>query len=133
MAGKTLRHSIAIFFVVLPMAGGAYAQDSDVKRMVLQRTDVVGTTYECILGRAEIPPGMSIGRHTHQGVEVGYIAAGVLDLIVEGREPLRLKAGDSYTIPAGAVHDAANAGSSVSTALATWVVEKGKPLSQPAP
>jgi quercetin dioxygenase-like cupin family protein len=41
-----------------------------------------------------------------QGVEMGYLLEGEADLIVEGRPDQHLKAGDSYTIPAGTVHDA---------------------------
>lgn len=133
MVMTTLLRPLALVFGLLILAEGAQAQDAGIKRMVLQRTDVVGTAYECVLGKADIPPGMSIGRHTHHGVEVGYIAAGAIELMIEGQGTLHLKAGDSYTIPAGLAHDAANMGSTVSTAMATWVVEKGKPLSVPAP
>lgn len=115
------------------VTGDVFAQDPDIKRMVLQRTDVPDTIYECVLGLAELAPGISIGRHTHQGVEVGYVAAGMLELTVEGQKTFTLRAGDSYTIQAGKIHDAKNTGSSIAKAMATWVVEKGKPLSQPAP
>lgn len=125
-----------LFFVTalaaLCMAGSAFAQDPEVKRMVLQRIDVPNTTYECISGMAELPPGMSIGRHTHSGVEVGYIAAGSIELVVEGAGTKILKTGDSYAIPAGTAHDAKSVGDIAAQAMATWVVEKGKLLSQPA-
>ena len=120
--------AIGIFLI----PGVAFAQDAEVKRMILERIDVPGTQYECISGMAELPPGMSIGRHTHSGVEVGYIAAGSIELLVDGEEARHLKAGDSYTIPAGTAHNARSIGSASAKAMATWVVEKGKPLSQPA-
>ncbi len=123
----------ATVFGLLVVAGGVHAEDAGIKRTVLQRIDVVGTAYECVMGKADIPPGMSIGRHIHHGVEVGYISAGAIELMIEGQAPLHLKAGDSYAIPAGTAHDAANTSGSISTAMATWVVEKGKPLSQPSP
>jgi quercetin dioxygenase-like cupin family protein len=39
-----------------------------------------------------------------------------------------LKAGDVLFIPAGAIHTAKNVGSGRGAELATYVVEKGKPL-----
>ena len=133
MTTRTMSHLFVAILVFLGAAGTAFAQEPGIKRMVLQRIEVPDTAYECVLGMAELPPGTSIGRHTHHGVEVGYIAAGDIELMIEGQETKHLKAGDSYTIPAGTVHDAKNIGSSMGTAMATWVVEKGKPLSQPAP
>jgi quercetin dioxygenase-like cupin family protein len=41
-----------------------------------------------------------------------------------------LKAGESLFIPAGTVHSAKNVGSSNTAELATYIVEKGKPLVQ---
>ena len=43
-----------------------------------------------------------------------------------------LRAGDSYQIPAGAIHDA-KSGPKGAKVIATYVVEKGKPLASPAP
>ncbi len=126
-AGKIL---IAALFFFAPIA--THAQDGEIKRMIMQRIDVPNTHYECISGMAELPPGMSIGRHTHSGVEVGYITEGSLELVIEGDEPMQLVAGDSYSIPAGKIHDARSIGVTTAVAMATWVVEKGKPLSQPA-
>ncbi len=111
----------------------AFAQDAEIKRQIMQRSDVPGTAYETVLGIAELPSGMSIGKHTHLGVEVGYVAQGELELMIDGQAPIRLKAGDSYLVPAGAAHDAKSIGNVPGRAVATWVVEKGKPLSQPAP
>ena len=48
---------------------------------------------------------------------------------VEGKSrPVTLKAGEVLFIPAGTVHSAKNVGSSVGKELATYIVEKGKPL-----
>ena len=133
MTPRQLCCVLTIMLGFISVTGDVFAQDPDIKRMVLQRTDVPNTIYECVFGLAELAPGTSIGRHTHNGVEVGYVAAGILELKVEGQETYILRAGDSYTIPAGTIHDAKNTGNSIAKAMATWVVEKGKPLSQPAP
>lgn len=107
------------------------AQAPGIKRTLLQKTDV-GQGMEAILGLAEIAPGQSTGRHTHFGVETGYVIEGNGTLEIEGQAPIMLKPGDSYTIPAGKVHDAKALGPGASKVLATYIVEKGKPLATPA-
>jgi len=119
--------------VALVLAGGALAQDTGVKRTVLQRTDVaIGVPQEGVMGTAVLPPGASIGAHTHLGVEMGYVLEGELDLIVAGEAVRRVKAGDTFVVPAGKVHDAKSVGTGQGKVLAVWVVEKGKPLAEPA-
>ena len=93
----------------------------------------MGDNREAILGVAEIPPGAAAGRHTHPGVEFGYVVEGSASLEVEGETPKLLKAGDSYTIPMGKIHDAKTVGDKPVKVLATYVVEKGRPLATPAP
>lgn len=107
------------------------AQAPGIKRTLLQRTDV-GNNMELIVATAELPPGGAIGRHTHFGVESGYVLAGSFSLEVEGEVPKLLKAGDSYTVPAGRVHDAKAVGDGPAKVLASYAVEKGKPLATPA-
>ena len=103
-----------------------------IKRMILQRIDIA-PDREVILGMAEIPPGMAAGRHTHFGTETGYVAEGSASLEIEGETPKLMKAGDSYVIPAGKVHDAKTVGDKPVRVIATYIVEKGKPLATPAP
>jgi oxalate decarboxylase/phosphoglucose isomerase-like protein (cupin superfamily) len=69
-------------------------------------------------------------RHTHPGEEIIYVLEGLLEYQVEGKPPVTLKAGDVLFIPAGTVHAAKNVGSGNAAELATYVVEKGKPLSR---
>jgi quercetin dioxygenase-like cupin family protein len=114
------------------LATAVDAQAPGIKRTLMQRADV-GDNREVILGLAEISPGGATGRHTHFGTEVGYVIEGTSTLEVDGEAPRQLKAGDSYTIPAGKVHNAKAAGDAATKVLATYVVEKGKPLATPAP
>jgi quercetin dioxygenase-like cupin family protein len=125
------RFSLAACVLALVTATSNLAQAPGIKRTLLQRTDI-GNNMEVILGLAEIAPGGSTGRHTHFGVETGYIISGSGSLEVEGETPKLLKAGDSYTIPANKIHDAKAVGDGPSKVLATYVVEKGKPLVTPA-
>ena len=104
------------------------AQTPAIKRTPLQKTDLQGTDREVILGKAEIAPGGETGRHTHPGIETGYVLSGSTTIEIEGEATRVLKAGDSYTIPYGKVHNAKVNGSEPGVVLATYVVEKGKPL-----
>jgi quercetin dioxygenase-like cupin family protein len=103
-----------------------------IKRTLLQKVDVPAGSYEAITGIAEISPGVNIGRHTHFGAESGYVMEGDLVLMVDGKPPQAFKAGDSYQIAPGAVHDA-RAGDRGAKVLAVYIVEKGKALATPAP
>ncbi len=123
---------LALAAFAMLVADVALAQAPAIKRTLLQRLDV-GDNREAILGLAEIPPDGAAGRHTHPGVEFGYVVEGSASLEVEGETPRLLKAGDSYTIPMGKVHDAKTVGDKPVKVLATYVVEKGKPLATPAP
>jgi quercetin dioxygenase-like cupin family protein len=105
-------------------------QPSPIKRIPLQKVDVPGTNLETITGIAEIVPNVNIGRHTHAGIETGYVLEGELTLLVEGQPPKTMKVGDSYQIAAGAIHDA-RSGAARTRVLAVYVVEKGKPLASP--
>ena len=123
---------LAIGAIATALALAAAAQAPAIKRQLLQRIDVPDNR-ETILGVAEIPAGGAAGRHTHFGVEVGYVLEGSTSLEIEGEAPRLLKAGDSYVIPAGKVHDAKVVGDAPAKVIATYVVEKGKPLATPAP
>jgi quercetin dioxygenase-like cupin family protein len=98
------------------------------KRTELQRHDVGVQGREVVQTRAEFDAGGSIGKHTHPGEEISYVLEGSLELQIEGKPPTTLKAGDVFFVPAGTVHAARNAGSGSAKILATYVVEKGKPL-----
>ncbi len=103
-----------------------------IKRTMLQRFDLA-PDREVVTAVAEIPPGMSAGRHTHPGPETSYVIEGSASLEVEGEVPRVVKAGDSFAIPAGKVHDAKVIGDKPVKVLATYIIEKGKPLATPAP
>ena len=109
----------------------AATQTSNIKRTPLQKFDVPGTQYETVIGIAEIAPNAMIGRHTHPGPESGYMLEGEMVLMIDGQPAKTLKAGESYQIPAGAVHDG-KSGPKGAKVIATYVVQKGKPLASPA-
>jgi quercetin dioxygenase-like cupin family protein len=106
----------------------AQAQLAGTRRIDLQRHDLSAPGREVIQARVEIDPGVSSPKHTHPGEEIIYVLEGSLEYQVEGKPPVTLKAGDVLFIPAGTVHAAKNVGSGNAAELATYVVEKGKPL-----
>jgi quercetin dioxygenase-like cupin family protein len=110
----------------------ATQQTATIKRTPLQKFDVPGTNYETVIGMAEIVPNVNIGRHTHPGPESGYMVEGEMVLFVEGQPEKTVKVGESYQVPPGAIHDA-KTGPAGAKVVATYVVEKGKPLASPAP
>src|SRR5580693_4311989 len=93
--------------LVLMVAAGVLllAQNPGVQRTVLQRKDISVPGREAVIARVEIAPGASAGRHTHPGEEISYILEGEADILVEGQPVLHVKPGDSFIIPAGAIHD----------------------------
>jgi quercetin dioxygenase-like cupin family protein len=109
----------------------AQAQDptmTGVKRTDLQRHDLSAPGREAIQVRVDLAPGVAFPNHTHPGEEIIYVIEGALEYQVEGKPPVTLKAGDVLFIPAGTVHSAKNVGSGNGAELATYIVEKGKPL-----
>jgi quercetin dioxygenase-like cupin family protein len=132
---KGLRMKTARIIAVAALIAGsglalqaARAQQPGIKRTDLQRHDLSAPGREVIQARVEFDPGAAFGKHTHPGEEIIYVLEGTLEYQVEGKPPVTLKAGDVLFIPAGTIHAAKNVGNSHGAELATYVVEKGKPL-----
>ena len=107
----------------------ARAQQAGIKRIDLQRHDLSVEGREVVQAIVELDPGVTSARHTHPGEEVVYVLEGApLEYAVEGKPPVTLKPGDVLFIPAGTIHAAKNVGSRKGGELATYIVEKGKPL-----
>jgi quercetin dioxygenase-like cupin family protein len=117
---------------VLVVAGGyglySSAQQQGIKRTELQRHELSVPGREVIQVRVDLDPGVAFPAHSHPGEEIAYVLEGVWEYEIEGKAPVTLKAGEALFIPAGTVHSAKNVGSGVGSELATYIVEKGKPL-----
>lgn len=129
---KTTR-MMALAGVVLIAVSGlalnvAQSQQSGIKRTDLLRHELSVPGREVIQVRVDFAPGVAFPPHSHPGEEIAYVIEGELEYRLEGRPPVTLKAGEAMFIPAGAVHAARNAGSANAAELATYLVEKGKPL-----
>jgi quercetin dioxygenase-like cupin family protein len=126
---KTQIMTMAALIIVGTLARhGAQAQLPGVRRTDLQRHDLSSPGREVIQVRVELDPGVAFGKHWHPGEEIVYVLEGSLEYQVEGKPPVTLKAGDVLFIPARTIHAARNVGSVNGAELATYVVEKGKPL-----
>ena len=110
----------------------ALAQQPGIKRTDLQRHDLSVPGREVVQVRVDIAPGVVAPRHSHPGEEIVYAIEGSLEYRVEGKPPVTLHAGEVLFIPAGTIHEVKNVGSGNAAELATYIVEKGKPLVVPA-
>jgi quercetin dioxygenase-like cupin family protein len=112
----------------LPPRAAIAQTQTGTKRTDLQRHDLETPGLEAIQVRVDFAPGAAFARHKHPGEEIIYVLEGALEHQVDGKPPVTLKAADVLFVPAGTVHAARNVGNSNAAELATYVVEKAKPL-----
>ena len=112
-------------------ANAAQSPTSGIRRTDLLRSDLGVPGREVLQVRVDFDPGAVAARHRHPGEEIVHVLEGALEYEVEGQPPVTLKAGDVLFIPAGAAHRVKNVGRGNASELATYIVEKGKPLMTP--
>ena len=125
---NAMRAMAAVLLMLGSLPGVALAQPTGIKRTDLQQHDLSVPGRETVQVRVDIDPGVAFGRHTHPGEEIIYVLEGLLEYQVEGKPPVTLKPGEVLFIPAGTIHAAKNVGTDNAKELATYIVEKGKPL-----
>ena len=133
MTSQTFFPMVAIVSSLLLLAAGATGivlkeQQPGSKRTLLQQHDLSVPGREVIQVRVDFDPGYVAPRHTHPGEEIIYVLEGTLEYQIEGQPTATVKPGDVLFVPAGAIHSAKNVGTGNGAELATYVVEKGKPL-----
>ena len=119
--------------VALSAVGGsagrmAQAQAPAISRTELVRHDLSIAGRESVQVRVDFAPGAESGRHSHPGEEIAYVLEGSLQYTVDGQAPITLRAGEALFIPANTIHTAKNVSRGRASELATYIVEKGKPL-----
>ncbi|MEO8381536.1 MAG: cupin domain-containing protein [Acidobacteriota bacterium] len=119
--------------VVLMVVSGLGLHVTHAQQPAITRTDVVRHDLdvpgrELIQVRVDFARGAAFGKHWHPGAEIAYVLEGSLQYSLEGQPPVTLEAGQAVFIPAGAIHSAKNVGSGNAAELATYIVEKGRPL-----
>ena len=133
-----LRKSLLVGSVTIALLGGlalaqqAPLQPSPVKRTLLGKVEVPGSNYEVVFGITELAAGFKSGRHSHPGLVMAYVAEGEFWYHVDGQPEKIYKVGESLQLPDSAVHNEGAAGSNPVKVMAVFVVEKGKPMVQPA-
>jgi len=102
-------------------------------RKILSQMDGPMTGYVTLVVEVTIDPGTFVARHTHPGIESGYVVSGGIDLPIQGQPTRALKPGDGFQVPVETPHAGAKNGDARTVIVSTYVVEKGKPLATPAP
>lgn len=125
---NVLLTAITIFSLAIFLIPNKAIAQSGIKRTDLQRHDLSIPGHETVQARIDFEPGDSFGMHSHPGEEVIYVLEGTLEYEIEGERPVTLKAGEVLFIPAGKNHAARNVGNAKGAELATYIVEKGKPI-----
>jgi quercetin dioxygenase-like cupin family protein len=135
MTGRaTLRRATALGALALAaLPAAAIGQASAVHRTTLQEQPFPPPNLHTVTVRVIVDPGGEVLPHTHPGVEMGYVLSGEATVSVQGQVPQRLSAGDSFSVPPNTVHSVSNAGAGPLTLLSTYVVDRNRPLSSPAP
>jgi quercetin dioxygenase-like cupin family protein len=97
-------------------------------RTDLQQRDLSIPGREVIQNRVEITSDAPAIRHWHPGEEIIYVLDGTLEYEIDGDPPRTVHAGEALTVPAERVHSVRNVGDGNAAELATYIVEKDKPL-----
>lgn len=97
-------------------------------RTDVQRHDLSTPGREVVQAHVDITTDSPPIRHYHPGEEIIYVLAGSLEYQIDGQPTMTYRAGAALTVPAGTVHSVRNVGDATASELATYAVEKGKPL-----
>jgi quercetin dioxygenase-like cupin family protein len=114
-------------------SGASSQQPVDALATKLKRTELQHQASsipgrEIVQVLTEIPCGVESGWHIHPGEEVGYILAGTVQMMIQGRPALTLHAGDPFLMPPRTPHNALDVGPGTGRMLSTYIVEAGQPL-----
>ncbi len=131
MCGLKLRGA-ALVIATLLVSTGAFAQASALHRAPLEE-QAYPAGYHSVTVKTTVDKGGTVLPHTHPGIEMSYLLDGQGTLKIAGQPDHMIKAGDSFAIPAVAVHSLVNTGLGAITIITTYVLEKDKPLATPVP
>ena len=96
----------------------------------METFDVPDSGYETVMMLVEMAPHVNSGLHTHSGFDSAYLLEGGLTVLEVGKPEKPSRAGESWHVLAGAVHEV-KIGDRNTKVLAVYVVQKGKPLATP--
>jgi quercetin dioxygenase-like cupin family protein len=110
------------------LSNTAQQQAPGINRTDLQQHDLSVPGREVVQNKVEITPEAPAFRHFHPGEEIIYVLDGELEYEIDGEGTRTVKAGEALTVPAETIHAVRAVGGASGTELATYVVEKDKPL-----
>ncbi|MEP6848364.1 MAG: DUF6130 family protein [Acidobacteriota bacterium] len=123
----TNHHALDKASVTFVVPAKPAAQRPEVRRTDLQQHDLTAPGREVVQVRVDFDAGYAFPKHTHFGEEIIYVLEGTLEYTIDGKT-VSVKPGDVLFVPAGVVHSVRNIGTGNGAELATYIVEKGKPL-----
>jgi len=121
-------YTIVILGLMALLPTSVLAQQNGITRIDLQKHDLSIPGIESVQARIDFDAHTAFGKHSHPGEEIIYVLEGSLEYQLEGEAPITLKAGEVLFVPAGKVHSAKNNTNAKASELATYIVEKGKPI-----
>ena len=133
MFKDSIKTMVVILVIAASLATSSAMQQPAVTRKVLLQQDLAVPGYTTALIAVEIPVGVREGKHTHPGTLVAYIQEGTLTLDYEGKPTKSYKAGDTFYVEPGKIHEGINNGSTLVKILATFIGEKGKQITTQVP
>ena len=122
---------VVAYTVTASGQGGKESRDDlagKLSRREVQRSPLSIPNREMVQLETLIPAGAESGWHVHPGEEVGYIIAGEVEMRVQGRATVVLRAGDGFLIPPRTPHNARDLGPETGRMLSTYIVETGQPI-----
>jgi quercetin dioxygenase-like cupin family protein len=108
---------------------GDLAQRQELKRAVLTPSgDMTSGEMEVITSITEVKKGETIPRHTHHGVETGYVLQGTM-IQLPGQAPTMMQTGSSFMNLRDVPHSGFTVvGDQPLKLLTVHIVDKGRPL-----
>jgi len=123
-----VKRLISILFLIA-IVNSAQAQ-STIKRTELKRADLTGKDMDVIVTVVEVPPGETLGRHTHPGEEVVYVLEGATLGLPDGKEipfPTGVATLNARDVPHAGFKVV---GDKTLKMLTVHIVDKGKPVTE---
>ena len=108
-----------------------YARAPNIIRKVLDSQEVGG--HVLTMSDITMPVGGREGRHKHAGIMIGLVEQGVLSMDHEPTGVREYKAGETFYIPEGQIHEGFNKGTVPTKVIGSFVIKKGEAIATPVP
>ena len=111
-------------------AGAPAAGAQAVPGPPLQSVDVpmTGKPQTVVIANRVFRPGETAGFHRHDGIEIAQVISGTVEITEKGGSSKVYRAGESFVVRRGVVHDAKNTGATDAQVALTYVLDKGAPV-----